>query len=233
MHGAAHPSMVELSLSTIRVVPGAVGASLTVLAPSRPPVIVSTARFVTEACALEHGLGEGPSLEAATSTTTVLVEALDQDERWPRLRLRVEPLKVSSALSTPLTAAAGMVGVLTVYAYDRHAFHREDAQLLEAIAQPTAVAVHNAQLLTQTEQEAAALHRAEEGRSTIERAIGIMMSRNGGSEERANALLQQMCDKEHQELSVMAQEIVDEALGGAMTRYTQKRFRPGTPTPST
>ena len=52
-------------------------------------------------------------------------------------------------------------------------------------SRPAAIAVQNAQVLEQTKRLASQLQAALSTRAVIERAIGIMMSRSGGTETEA------------------------------------------------
>jgi len=220
-------SLIQLATSAVRAVDHAEGACVSLVVGERPALLASTAPFVTQVSRLELELAEGPALVSARTMKTVLANSLDLDDRWPRLRTRVAPCAVFSALAVPLQSD-GMIGVMTVYARDRRAFDQEDARLVDVLAVPTAVAIRNAQLFAHAEQLAAQLQAVVAGRGVVDRAIGIMMSRNGGSEERAAALLQQMCHRQNEDLAIMAQQIVDEAQGHAVSRYAQARVRPST-----
>ena len=219
-----HESMVRLADSAVQAVRHAEGAGVSLVNGDRPVLVASTASFVTRMSRLELEVAEGPGLASARTVTTVLANSLDLDDRWPRLRARVAACGVFSALAVPLRSD-GLIGVMTVYARDRDAFDGDDARLVDVLAVPTAVAVRNAQLLAHAEQTTAQLQAVVAGR-VVDRAIGIMMSRNGGSEERATALLQQMCDRQHKDLAAMAQDIVEEAHEHAVSRYAQARLRP-------
>ena len=49
-------------------------------------------------------------------------------------------------------------------------------------------------------------------RGVIDRAVGILLSRSGGTEEEALNRLRTLSQHEHQRLSVVAFQIVDEAV---------------------
>ena len=71
---------------------------------------------------------------------------------------------------------------MNVYARAKHAFDDRAAELGEIYAAPAAVAVQNAHVLAQTQRLAARLQHALESRAVIERAVGIILSRSGGTE---------------------------------------------------
>ena len=53
----------------------------------------------------------------------------------------------------------------------------------------------------------------------IDRAVGIIMSRSGGTAEQALAKLRRSSQKDHKELSAVAQRILDEAVRLAEARH--------------
>jgi ANTAR domain len=79
-------------------------------------------------------------------------------------------------------------------------------------AVPAAIAVQNAQVLAQTQRLAAQLQSALEARGVIDRAIGIMMCRSGGTEDQALARLRALSQNEHHKLAVVARQIIDDAV---------------------
>ena len=66
--------------------------------------------------------------------------------------------KLQSALAVPLNGPKGMVGVLTLYHTDRHAFNRDHLRLLEAVSQQVAPAVESALRYHDTEKLAVTDH---------------------------------------------------------------------------
>jgi AmiR/NasT family two-component response regulator len=72
--------------------------------------------------------------------------------------------------------------------------------------------VQNAPLLAQIQRLAAQLQSALQTRSVIDRAVGILMSRTGGTKGEAMARLRALSQNEHQQLEVVAGQIVEEAV---------------------
>jgi ANTAR domain len=75
-----------------------------------------------------------------------------------------------------------------------------------------AIAVQNAQVLAQIQRLAAQLQSALQARGVIDRAVGILMSRTGGTEGEAMARLRALSQNEHQQLEVVAGQILEEAV---------------------
>lgn len=73
------------------------------------------------------------------------------DERW--LVYDNQPYDVRSVIGTPLRRRQRIIGVLTLVQDEPNQFKEADLPLLEAIAGQAAIALENAQLFRQTEQE--------------------------------------------------------------------------------
>ncbi|HWI02193.1 MAG TPA: ANTAR domain-containing protein [Propionibacteriaceae bacterium] len=73
--------------------------------------------------------------------------------------------------------------------------------------------MQNAQVLAHIQRLAAQLQSALQTRGVIDRAVGIVMSRTGGTEGEAMARLRALSRSEPQQLEVVAGQIVEEAAG--------------------
>ena len=210
--------LTRVATYAVRAIPGADGAGLTLLEDDRANTIVATAAFVSEIDDIQYGIGQGPCITAAREGQTVMSGSLGSDPRWRKFGGTVARLGVHSVLSLPLVTPDRVVGAMNVYAHDRHVFDERAAELGEIYAVPAAVAVQNAQVLAQTQRLAAKLESALETRGVIDRAIGIMMSRSGGTEDQALARLRALSQNEHHKLAVVARQIIDDAVRRAEAR---------------
>ena len=211
--------LTRVATYAVKAIPGADGAGLTLLEAGRADTIVATATFVSEVDDIQYGLGEGPCITAAREGQTVISGSLGSDPRWRRFGGTVARLGVHSVLSLPLIAPDGVVGAMNVYAHDKHAFDERAAELGEIYAAPAAIAVQNAQVLAQTQRLAAQLRSALETRAVVDRAVGIIMSRSGATEDEALSRLRSLSQNEHQKLAVVAGQIVDDAVRRAQARH--------------
>jgi hypothetical protein len=126
---------------------------------------------------------------------------------------------VHSALSLPLVVGDRVIGVINVYARERDAFTEHAVELGTLFAGPAAVAVYNAQLLSEARDRTARLQRALESRAIIDQAIGIIRSRSGSDGDDAFAKLVRISQGENVKLHVVAQRLVDEAVRRARLRH--------------
>ncbi|MDQ2836413.1 MAG: GAF and ANTAR domain-containing protein [Actinomycetota bacterium] len=203
----------------VLAIPGADGAGLTLLEQQGTDTVVSSADFVREVDAIQYGIGEGPCITAATDRCTVRSGSLSSDRQWPRFGPRVGRLGVHSALSLPLLAGDQVVGALNVYARAKNAFDDRAVELGELFAIPAAISVQNAQVLAQARRLATHLQTALTNRAVIDQAIGVLMSRTGCTPDEAIARLKVMSQADNRKLSVMAQQVLDEAVRRARARH--------------
>lgn len=211
-------TLTQVAHFAVRAIPGADGAGLTLLEEGRSDTIVATAQFVSEIDDIQYGLGQGPCVSAAAEGRTMMSPSLGSDQRWPDFGSRVAGLGVHSALSLPLITAGRVVGAMNIYAHRRDVFTERAAEIGELFAVPAAVAVQNAQVLSQARRLATQLQATLNNRAVIDRAVGIIMSRSGGTAEQALTKLRKSSQKQDTEISTVAQRILDEAVRLAEAR---------------
>jgi GAF domain-containing protein len=211
--------LTQVATYAVQAIPGADGAGLTLLEEGRSNTIVATAPFVGEIDDVQYGMGQGPCISAASEGRTVMSGSLGADSRWPRFGGRVARLGVHSVVSLPLITLDGVVGAMNVYAHAKNSFSSRAAELGELFAAPAAIAVQNAKVLAQTQRLAARLQAALEARGVVDRAVGIMMSRSGGTDQEALERLRAMSQRDHHKLATVAQQILDEAVRRAESRH--------------
>jgi GAF domain-containing protein len=158
---------------------------------------------------------------AECEARTVRSGSLMTDARWLRFGSRAGHLGVHSALAIPLQSPAGVLGVMNVYAHRRDAFDDHAWLLGEQFAAPAAVAVHNAQVLSQARRLVLQLQRALAHRAVIDQAIGIVRSRHGGSADDASDWLRHASRAQNQDLRTVAQGVLDGAVRQAHAGHGQ------------
>lgn len=209
----------------VQAIPGAQGAGLTLLEQDRPQTVIATDDFVHEVDDIQYGLGEGPCLSAVAMGRTFTSGNLGGDPLWPRFGPRVGRLGVHSALSLPLLVNGEPIGALNVYGRPRDSFGPDATRIGEAFAAPAAVSVVNARALAQAERLVAQLSDALRSRAEIDQALGIVMSRTGGTPAQAFTTLREQSQARQVKLVDVARELVAEAVAQAQLR------RAGTPEP--
>ncbi len=214
-------SLEWIATLAVVAIPGADGAGVTMLEAGHSETVSASAPFVRQVDDIQYGISEGPCIIAASDGQTVVTGSLTTDPRWPRFGPRTRPLGVHSALSLPLVLPDGEVmGAVNVYARAHDAFAVEAADLGRVFAVAAAVVVNNARELMQARRLADQLRAAMASRATIDQAIGILMSRQGGSPDDALATLKRMSQNQNIKLAVVAAEIVRNAVERARARHS-------------
>ena len=201
-------------------IPGADGAGLTLLEQGHADTIVASAPFVAEVDDIQYAIEEGPCITAALQGRTVRSGELGTDSQWPRFGPRVGRLGVHSVLSLPLLVGDRVVGAINVYAHAPNAFDEDAAVLGELFAAPAAIAVQNALVLAQAKRLTQQLQDALVSRAVIDQALGIMMSRAGGTAAEAFDRLRLRSQADNVKLREVAQRVVDEAVRRARARHS-------------
>lgn len=209
----------------VRAIPGADGVGVMLLdTSSRPETMVASADFVSTVDDIQYGIGEGPCISAAATGRTVVAGSLGGGQLWPRFGPRASRHGVHSALSLPLAVVGvsggepRVIGALNVYAFAKDAFADRAIELGELFAVPAAISVHNAHKLDQAWRLTGQLETALGSRATIDRAIGIVMSRTGCSPDEGFDRLRVLSQRENRKSSVIAEQIVHDAVRRARAR---------------
>jgi GAF domain-containing protein len=212
-------TLTKVATFAVRAIPGADGAGLTLLESHRADTIVATDAFVRDVDTIQYSLGEGPCISAAAEQRTFTSGSLGGESRWPRFGPRVARLGVHSVLSLPLITPEGVFGAMNVYAKGKGVFDDHAIAVGELFSTPAAIAVENAQVLAQAKRLAANLQAALVSRAVIDQALGIIMSRTGGTAEEAFDRLRSRSQAEHTKVSAVAQSVVDAAVRRARSRH--------------
>jgi GAF domain-containing protein len=212
--------LTRVASFAVQAIPGADGAGLTLLEHDRPATIVKSEAFVREIDDIQYSIDEGPCISAAKTGQTMRSGSLSGDPRWPRFGPRAGRLGVHSVLSLPLLTPEGVLGAMNVYAHEKDTFDERAERVGQLFAVPAAIAVQNAQILSQTQRLAANLHAALTNRAVIDQAIGIIISRTGLSPEAAFKRISTLSQNNHIKVSAVATSIVEEAARRARSRHT-------------
>ncbi len=218
--GGLSDTLVHVARFAVQAIPAADGAGLTMLEADRPQTVVATGDWVSQVDDVQYSLGEGPCLSAVAQGRTFTTGNLGGAPLWPRFGPRVGRLGVHSALSLPLLRAdGGVLGALNVYARERDAFDERAVVLGEAFAVPAAVSVANARALARAQRLVEQLGQALTSRAEIDQAIGIVMSRSGGTPAEAFDRLRALSQGSSTKLVDVARDIVGEAVRRARARH--------------
>jgi hypothetical protein len=138
---------------------------------------------------------------------------LSREQRWPRYCRAAAALGVKSKIALVLDVEGKVLGALSLYANRPSAFDSEDETIGCIFANHAAVALANAQTFAATQLKAEQLEEALRARDLIGRAKGILMERDGVSEDEAFARLRRIS----QNLNVKLRDVAALMTGATPT----------------
>lgn len=162
----------------------------------------ATAELVRSGDSLQVELGEGPCLDAAWQHEQVVADDLASESRWPRWGPQMLARHgVRSMLCTRLFTNEQQLGALNIYSTRSGAFDEEAQEMAHLLAVHAATTVAAA-------RQVEGLKFAMDRRTTIGKALGMIMVRYDLDDERAFAVLQRLSSHENRKLYEIAQEVV-------------------------
>jgi GAF domain-containing protein len=191
--------VIDAALTNVR---GARHASITLVAGRKFTTPAGSDDLVRLLDRAKHETGQGPCLDAIRARTTVRVDDLRDETRWPDFTRRALALGVRSMLSFQLYVQDKDLGALNLYSEDPYAFDEDSEHIGMLLAGHAAIALIDAQ---QLEHLRAALHN----RDVIGQAKGVLMERYKINADRAFDLLVRASRDTNRKLHDVAREITE------------------------
>jgi len=199
-------TVVDLSVATL---PGCDSAGVTMRIQGRDTTAAASDEFTLEIDRIQYDVGDGPCLEALESGTTVRVDSFAEETRWPEFRRQTSDTTLRSAASHPLRDN-GSVGALNLYSTRERGFDETAITISQIFARQATIALRNAATDRASRRLSDQLNEALLSRDLIGQAKGILMQREGISDEEAFEMLRTASQNANVKLRVVAQRIVDE-----------------------
>jgi hypothetical protein len=195
-------SLRALTSSAVQLVPDVQAASITIThAGGRLQTLAPTMPELYAVDTSQYQLREGPCYQAAVDAEDIVSSDLLTDERFRRYAEAATAHGLYAQVGLNLYIRPSTRGALNLYSTRRGAF-QDLSTLVPFLAGQT-----NRVLGYLIEIEN--LRRGLETRSSIGRAVGIVMERYGLTEERAFAFLARLSQDRNVKLRDIAQEIAD------------------------
>ncbi|HEX7168264.1 MAG TPA: GAF and ANTAR domain-containing protein [Acidimicrobiales bacterium] len=183
-------------------------ASVTLTRGREGWTVATTGDLATVLDETQYALGTGPCMDAGSGGQLVHIKDFLTDERFVEYGKRAYELGGRSSLSVPLPMQGHTVAALNLYAVEVDAFSDDDISLAEEFAAHAAVALRNARLYEQADEQAAQMREAMASRAVIEQAKGVLIATTGCSPERAFDLLVAQSQRENRKLREIAHDLV-------------------------
>ncbi len=148
--------------------------------------------------------GEGITGWVAENQKTVIIsEKAYSDNRFKGFKQLPED-RYEAFLSLPILDKSGSIGVINLQDKEKYNFEKEQTEILEAIVKIVSSAF--AQMVLQ--KKVGELENKLQERKLVEKAKGILMKKDGMSEQAAYALIRQEAMKKRKSLKEIAEAIL-------------------------
>ncbi|HYO61274.1 MAG TPA: GAF and ANTAR domain-containing protein, partial [Actinomycetota bacterium] len=171
-------------------IPGCDHASVTLSGDKGLRTAAATDDVAREIDAREYEMREGPCVAAVASRRVEQIQSTEDPKEWIHFAEMMASFDVHSALGVPL--GDEVPGAINAYSRAPHAFDEDAIEAAELLALFAGVAVKNAQSFSRLSLLVGQLNEALQTRETIGKAIGVVMEREGRSEDEAFDLLRQV-----------------------------------------
>lgn len=212
----AGQAVEDLAEAVKKSVPGSLGAGVSLIDDQgRRRSTGYTDDVVAAADALQYELGQGPCLTAWAAESTVQIDDVQQDDRWPLWSEAVAGLPLRSTLSTALIHDGKSIGALKVYSPLPSAFSTQDRKQLMLLASPAATLLGSAQPDTAAGTVSSALREALNTRDVILTARGILMERYGLNPEASMRRMLDEASAAKTDVRTVALTVIDGTAGSS------------------
>jgi GAF domain-containing protein len=151
--------------------------------------------------------GEGPCVDAFVCDGCVTTDDLRDETRWPALRAALSDRPIRAVLGLP-TRLGTPVGTLNLYCEHPRAWDESEVRALAAYNSLLEERLAGALVARQHGQIVDQLQLALDSRVTIERAIGLLMGRDGIDSVAAFNELRQAARSSRRRVSAVAEDIL-------------------------
>jgi hypothetical protein len=194
---------------------------ITLMRPRKPVTVAAdsdSARLLDE---VQYAHAEGPCLEACQVATTILVDQVSTEQRWPAYMAAVAGNGVQSILAVPFELAGAGRAALNLYADAVGVFTPETISTAESFVHRASGALRLAVEVARHTDTAANLQAAMQSRTTIDLAAGMLMAQNRCSQEEAIAFLQRASNTRNRKMHDVAAAVIAGITAAAAETHFQ------------
>jgi hypothetical protein len=178
------------------------------------PVTVGTSdRAAWEADQVEFDTNDGPCVEALRTGAIFSDIDLAEEHRWPAWAAVATLLGFSSAAGIPAETSPGHRIALNLYAPAPRAFDDLTVRRATLFAEEIARTIPAAVRMVEADERASQLEQALASRSTIDQALGVLMSQNRCTRDAAFGILRRASQNRNVKLRDVAASIIERFTG--------------------
>ena len=167
--------MSELATLAADVIVPPASCGMTARTNGHPVTVATSDLRAAQVDEVQYGANEGPCLESLNTGAVIDVPDLLAETRWPRYRPHALQHGVRSSLSIPITVGETTLGAVNLYGDTERSFAAAARAHVETFAAQAATALALLMRSIEQEERSGQLERALTSRSTIDRAIGVLM----------------------------------------------------------
>ncbi len=183
--------------------------NVTVVRRKKPVAVASSTPQARDMDEIQYRFGDGPCLSAMSTGSTMHVPDVFSEGRWPEYIEAVTARSVRSLLSVPLRLEGESSGALNIYSTQAHGFTGEDITRAERFGEQSAKTLRLELRLARLQDARDNLEAAMKNRTTIDVAVGVIMSQNGCSQDTAHKILRNASNARNVKLRDVAAGIVE------------------------
>ena len=199
-------SVVDLSVAAL---PGCDAAGVTLMMDGKKRTAAASDDYTLELDHIQYEADEGPCVDAMRHNEMMMIESISKESRWVNFRRRAEEKGLRSSVSHPLVKDDS-VGALNVYSKTDYGFDPTSIEVGRIFARQASIALKNTQAYLDVRKMADHLNVALQSRDVIGAAKGILMEREGVSDEEAFAMLTRISQHANVKLRDIAESLVRE-----------------------
>ena len=203
-------TIVDLSVANL---PGCDGAGVTMRVHGEDTTAAASDEYTLEIDKIQYDTNQGPCVTAVKDGTFQRIDAISEEKRWPEFTRRAGEKGFRSGMSFPLNTD-GTTAALNLYAKTERAFDETTMAMGEIFANQATTALQNARTYMAARRVADQLNEALKTRDMIGQAKGILMEREGISDEEAFDMLKTISQNSNVKLRDIAHKLVSERSRG-------------------
>jgi len=205
------------------IVGGADGVSVSLRRHGKLSTVAASDQTISDMDASQYATGEGPCVDASFQGREFHVESLSTETRWPAFTPRALALGINAILSSPLTASDRPVGSMNIYSRSTSAFHPADQRLASVLAEEASTILIDAGVHLADSEASERFQAALRSRQVIAQAQGVLMERDGISEDQAYTMLRLHSQRTGRSLQLRARDITASAVRRRTGRSPDQR----------
>ena len=187
----------------------ACGAALTVVEKDGTvQSVAATDGLIDQLQDAQRSVEEGPGLTAWTERTAVRSDDLREDRRWLQWAPAAVDLGVLSVMSAPIVAGDEVLGAICLYSREAAVFSDREERLLTLLAAQAAFLLKSDRVADQAGRVSHRLRSALRRRDVVNRATGILMSRDTVPADMAFARLVGIAERDGKPVHEVASKVV-------------------------